>query len=167
MKDQNLPIAKSDVYYNAATQEVTLRREKFDALIVYVQGLVEQVSAADDERDVAEYRERRAKASESLLQEMVADVTQLAAKSVSRWLESHSIRQLSERSGIPYATCHRIVNERLGGSKIDMETLGKLARAIGPSEGAESFADAIPAKQENAYSRAQVRYPENEKAAGE
>ncbi len=76
MKDQNLPIAKSDVYYNAATQEVTLRREKFDALIVYVQGLVEQVSAADDERDVAEYRERRAKASESLLQEMVADVTQ-------------------------------------------------------------------------------------------
>jgi RNA polymerase sigma factor (sigma-70 family) len=130
MNDRDFPINKSDVHYNAATQEVTLPREKYDTLIGYVRDLVEQLSAADDEHDIAEYRERRAKASESVLQEMVSDVAELATKSVSRWLESHSIRQLSERAGIPYATCYRIVNERLGASRVDMETLGKLAEAI-------------------------------------
>ncbi|MGB2605742.1 MAG: sigma-70 family RNA polymerase sigma factor [Candidatus Sulfotelmatobacter sp.] len=130
MKDKGFPIDRSDVHYNAETQEVTLPREKFDALIGYVRDLVERASAADDERDIAEYRERRAKVSESVLQEMLSDVADLAAKSVSRWLESHSIRQLSERSGIPYASCHRIVSERLGASRVDMETLSRLAGAI-------------------------------------
>jgi CheY-like chemotaxis protein len=55
-----------------------------------------------------------------------------ASAAIREWLGApgHSLLELSERSGISYATCHRIVNERLGTQKIEIGHLQKMVAAI-------------------------------------
>ena len=130
MLGKDFPVTKSDVHYNSETREVTLKREKYDALVEYIRGLVRQLAATEDERDIAQYRARRANMSERVVQQMLQDSVVAASQSVSQWLESHSIRELSKRTGISYATCYRIVNERMGTLQMDVGNLSKFVDAV-------------------------------------
>lgn len=131
MIKEEFPIQKSDVHYDPASQEVTLKREKFDALVKYAQGLLEKLEAAEDSRDLQRYRTRRAERTADVLQGLTEDVLQGTA-AVREWLASptHTISELSDRTGIPYATCHRIVNERLGTPNVEVGHLKKLVAAV-------------------------------------
>ncbi len=127
MAGKEFPIQKSDIQYNPETQEVTLGREKFDHLVKYVRDLVSQVEAAEDSRDVARYRARRA---EGILELLEAGV-QSGATAINDWVEQNSVKQLSERSGIPYATCHRIVTTRLDKTTVGLDQFLKMVEVVG------------------------------------
>jgi ATP/maltotriose-dependent transcriptional regulator MalT len=128
---ENWPIDKSDIHYDPASQEVTLQREKFDALVRYTQSLLEELEKSEDQRDLAQFRARKAEATANVLQALTEDVTQGTA-AVRDWLASpsHSINELSERTGIPYATCHRVINERLGTPDMQIGQLHKILASI-------------------------------------
>lgn len=131
MTREEFPIQKSDVHYDPASQEVTLKREKFDAFVKYTQGLLEKLEGAEDARDLQRYRTRRAERTADVLQALTEDVLRGTA-AVREWLASptHTISELSERTGIPYATCHRIVNERLGTPNVEIGHFKKLVAAV-------------------------------------
>lgn len=131
------PLEKSDIQYNATSEEVSIKREKFDAFVKYVQELQEKLEAAEDARDVAQYRARKEGKTADVLQALAEDVFQGTA-AVRGWLASgHSLQELSTRAGIPYATCHRIVNERLGTPNVEIGHLQKMIAAV--SRGRRAF----------------------------
>ncbi len=125
------PLDKSDIHYNPSSEEVSMKREKFDAFVKYVQALEEKLEAAEDARDVAKYRARKAGKTADVLQALTEDVLRGTA-AVREWLgsPSHTIQELSTRTGIPYATCHRIVNERLGTPNVEIGHLKKMVSAV-------------------------------------
>jgi CheY-like chemotaxis protein len=131
MMREEFPIQKSDVHYDPASGEVTLKREKFDAFVKYTQGLLEKIEGTEDVRDLQKYRTRRAERTADVLQALTEDVLKGTA-AVREWLGSptHTISELSVRTGIPYATCHRIVNERLGTPNVEIGHFKKLIAAV-------------------------------------
>jgi CheY-like chemotaxis protein len=135
---KTFPLEKSDVQYNPTSEEVFMKREKFDAFVKYVQELEEKLEAAEDARDVAQYRAHKAGKTADVLQALTEDVLQ-GTEAVRDWLASgHTLQELSARTGIPYATCHRIVNERLGTPNVEIGHLEKMISAI--SSGRRLFA---------------------------
>ena len=137
------PLEKADIQYNPTSEEVSLKREKFDAFVRYVQELQERLEAAEDERDVAQYRARKEGKTADLLQALTEDVFQ-GTSAVRGWLASgHTLQELSTRTGIPYATCHRIVNERLGTPNVEIGHLQKMIAAVA-RRGRAFFAKAEP-----------------------
>jgi CheY-like chemotaxis protein len=132
---KTFPLEKSDIQYDPASEEVSVKREKFDAFLKYVQGLEEKLEAAEDARDVAQYRARKAGKTADVLQALTEDVLRGTA-AVRGWLGSgHTLQELSERTGIPYATCHRIVNERLGTPNLEIGHLERMVSAISRDRG--------------------------------
>ncbi len=131
MLTKGFPLEKSDIQYDPDKQEVTLKREKFDAMIEFMRALVEQVEAAEDQKDIESYRARRAEASADVLTSFLS-LAKEAGECVERWVDSpeHSIRELSQRAGVPYATCHRIITERLKTDKIEIGRLAKLLKVV-------------------------------------
>lgn len=131
MLTKGFPLEKADIQYDPEKQEITLKREKFDAMIEFMRTLVERVEAVEDEKDIESYRIRRAEATGDVLQSFLS-MAQEAGGSVERWLQApeHSIRELSQRSGVPYATCHRIITERLKTDKIGIGELAKLLKVV-------------------------------------
>jgi CheY-like chemotaxis protein len=131
MTKQNFPIQKSDVHYDASSDEVTLKRDKFEAFVKYAHELMDKLEEAEDAGDVQRYRTRRAEQTGNVLQALTEDVLQGTA-AVRRWLElpEHTIRELSTRTGIPYATCHRIVNERLGTPNVEIGYFKKMVGVV-------------------------------------
>lgn len=124
MTKLTIPFEKKDVHYDSEKKEVSLSVEKFDALVQFVQDLLHRVEEAEDSAGIFRYRAREAEASASVLQSAFEKVR----GEVSEWLGSdHTIRELAERAGIPYATCYRIVKERLEkGSSADTGDLQKI-----------------------------------------
>lgn len=128
---KTFPLDKSDIHYDSGSEEVSMKREKFHAFVKYVQELEEKLEAAEDARDVAKYRARKAGKTADALQALTEDVLKGTA-AVREWLRSpsHTILDLSKRTGIPYATCHRIVNERLGTPNVEIGHLKKMVSAV-------------------------------------
>ena len=125
------PLDKSDIHYNPSSEEVSIRREKFDAFVKSVQELQEKLEAAEDARDVAQYRARKEGKTADVLQALTEDVAESTA-AIRAWLNTpgHTLQQLSDRTGIPYATCHRIINERLGTPNVEIGHLQKFVAAV-------------------------------------
>lgn len=142
------PLQKNDVHYNAETKEVTLGRDKFDALIGFVRELVQRVESTEDARDIAGYRARR---SEGLLQEF-----RKGAQSIHEYVEANSLSQLARQSEIPYATCYRIVKTGLPESKVEF---GDFLKLIEVAEGGQPHAARMKPKAGKAQrnSRASLR----------
>src|SRR5258708_39604617 len=109
MMTKKFPLEKSDIHYDASSEDVSMKREKFDAFVKYAQALEEKLEAAEDARDVANYRARKAGKTADVLQALTEDVLKGTA-AVRTWLgePSHTLLELSTRSGIPYATRHPI-----------------------------------------------------------
>jgi hypothetical protein len=124
-----VPFDKSDVHYDASKGEVSLKREKFDELMRFVRDLLEETQETENERDTARARQKRSAAAADQYAELLQD----ASRNVEQWLKSNSIQELSRRTEIPYATCHRIVNERLNSAEVTVGNLGKILKAIGSS----------------------------------
>lgn len=124
-----VPFDKSDVHYDTSKGEVSLKREKFDELMRFVRDLLEETQEMENERDTARARQKRSAAAADQYAELLQD----ASRNVERWLKSNSIQELSRRTEIPYATCHRIVNERLNSAEVTVGNLGKILKAIGSS----------------------------------
>lgn len=122
MFNKEFPIDKSDVQYNPTTGEVSLKREKFDELIKFTQDLMEHAENAEDQRAAAQYRARRADASRTVLEAILQELAE-GSRAIKEWVDEHSIKKLSEKTKIPYATCHRIVTERLDASKVTIKDL--------------------------------------------
>jgi CheY-like chemotaxis protein len=135
---ENFPIKKDDIRYDPSSQEVTLKREKFDAFVKYVRELEEKLEASEDARDVANYRARKAENTSDVFQALNEDVLE-GTTAVREWLGSsrHTIRELSLRTKIPYATCHRIVNERLGTPNVEIGHLRKMISVVGKDQANE------------------------------
>jgi CheY-like chemotaxis protein len=132
---QVFPLEKTDIHYDPSREEVTIPREKFDAFVRYVAGLQEKLEAAEDARDVARYRAQKAGKSADVLEGLIRNV-QKASAAIREWLGAgNTLQELSDRSRIPYATCHRIVNERLGTEKVEIGHLQKLVAAISRTSG--------------------------------
>src|SRR5882762_9814088 len=125
------PLEKNDIQYNPSSEEVSMKRAKFDAFVKYAQALEEKLEAAEDARDVANYRARKAGKTADVLQALTEDVLKGTA-AVRTWLgePSHTLLELSTRTGIPYATCHRIVNERLGTPNVEIGHLQQMISAV-------------------------------------
>lgn len=134
MKNTKFPLEKSDIHYDPTTEEVSLKRDKFDAFVKYAGGLLEELESAEDAADFADFQARKAEKTSNLLQALLEDVAHGTA-AIRRWLDSpnHSIRELSEKTGIPYATCYRIVNERLGTQDVEIGELNKMIAVVLPS----------------------------------
>jgi CheY-like chemotaxis protein len=121
-----MPFEKNDIQYDTVRGEVSLKREKFDDLIRFVRELLEATRDAENARDTARSRQRRAEDLAGAYTRMVEQ----AIHSVKQWLHNNSIQELSRQSGIPYATCHRIVNGRLQSEEIEVATLGKILKVV-------------------------------------
>lgn len=128
---KTFPLEKGDIQYNPTSEEVSIKREKFDVFVKYVQELQEKLEAAEDARDVAQYRARKEGKTADVLQALTEDVVESTA-AVRSWLGSpgHTLQKLSERAGIPYATCHRIINERLGTPNVEIGHLQRMVAAV-------------------------------------
>jgi CheY-like chemotaxis protein len=126
------PLDKRDLHYDPSSGEVSMKREKFDAFVKYTQGLLEQLEQTEDARDFALYRARKAGQTTDVLEALREHVDEATA-AIRSWLQApgHTIQKLSEKTGIPYATCYRIVNERLGTSKLEIGYLETIISAVG------------------------------------
>ena len=124
-----VPFDKSDVHYDTSKGEVSLKREKFDELMRFVRDLLEETQEMENERDTARARQKRSAAAADQYAELLQD----ASRNVEQWVKSNSIQELSRRTEIPYATCHRIVNERLSSAQVTVGNLSKILKAIGCS----------------------------------
>jgi hypothetical protein len=133
MNTKEPPVTRDDIHYDPATGEVSLKREKFDRLMQFVRDLIDESQQGEDARDTARARQRRAEANS--LATAYAQIIGEASRSVADWLDANPIQELSRRTRIPYATCYRIVNERLPKAKVDLDTLGKILRAVNPAYG--------------------------------
>src|SRR5579864_1212382 len=127
--NKNLPIEKKDIQYNPHTQEVTLKREKFDELMGFVRDAMKELDEAEEAREIAEYRVRRSTSKENVYETIMDDLG-LASNAITKWVDSHSIQELSKRSGIPYATCQRIVDSRLKKERLSVRNFKSLLGAI-------------------------------------
>jgi predicted transcriptional regulator len=132
MNTKQLPFEKSDIHYDTTKGEVSLKREKFDELIRFVQDLLKEAEQTENERDTARSRQRRAAQTADVVT-AYADFMEEANSGIQHWLENNTIQELSRRTGIPYASCYRIVRERLGSAQITVDTLGKILKVVGPS----------------------------------
>src|SRR5271168_344370 len=130
MNTRQLPFEKSDIHYDPTKGEVSLKREKFDELIHFVRDLLEETQRAENERDTAHSRQRRAVDAASVTT-AYADLVESANAGIRGWLQDNTIQELSRRTGIPYASCHRIVRERLGSAQITVDALGKILKVVG------------------------------------
>lgn len=128
MSKLSIPFEKKDVHYDSARREVSLSVEKFDALVKFMQDLVRRVEEAEDSAGVLRYRMRESEASAGILQAAFEKVR----GEVRDWLHSeHTIRELADRAGIPYATCYRIVRDRLEkGVGVDTGDLQKIEAVV-------------------------------------
>jgi CheY-like chemotaxis protein len=128
---REFPLEKGDIQYNPTSEEVSIKREKFDAFVKYVQELQDRLETAEDARDVAQYRARKEGKTADVLQALTEDIAESTA-AVRSWLGSpgHTLQELSERTGIPYATCHRIINERLGTPNVEIGHLQRMVAAV-------------------------------------
>ena len=105
-----IPFDKKDVHYDSDRREIFLSVEKFDALVKFMQDLVRRAEDAEDAAGVFRNRMRENEASAGVLQSAFEKVRD----QVRDWLaDEHTIQELAERAGIPYATCYRIVKDRL------------------------------------------------------
>jgi CheY-like chemotaxis protein len=101
--------------------------------VKYVQDLQERLEAAEDARDVAQYRARKESKTADVLEALQEDVV-TGTTAVRDWLASgHTLQELSERTAIPYATCHRIVKERLGSPNLEVGHLQRMVSAVARS----------------------------------
>lgn len=124
-----MPISKEDLHYNPETQEISVKRERFDRLMDFVRNLLDELEATQDAKAVADYHARRAKALGRICEVIVEDI-EAGSKAISKWLEDHSIQELSKRSGVPYATCHRIINRQLATNSLSLSAFSKLLKAV-------------------------------------
>lgn len=122
------PFAKKDLHYDPARKEVSLSVENFDALVKFMQELVDRVETAEDDAGVFRYRLKETQATAGVL----AAAFELVKDQLRDWLAaSHTIRELATRTGIPYATCYRIVKERLEkDGSVDSDDLQKIAAVV-------------------------------------
>jgi Cro/C1-type HTH DNA-binding domain len=129
VKRPESPIEKSDIHWG--TDEVTMKRDKFEVLISYLQDVSERLVKAEDELSFQRYDTRKVKQEANVLLALSASLSE-TEEGIQRWLADpkNSIQELSRRTGIPYATCHRIVTERLADARIETGQLKKLAKAI-------------------------------------
>lgn len=124
------PLEKTDIHYDPASEQVLIKHEKFDAFVKYVQALEERLEAAEDACDLAEYRARKAGKTADLLQAL-ADVVLEGTTAIRDWLSSgHTLQELSDKTSIPYATCHRIVHERFGTPSLEFGHLERMLSAL-------------------------------------
>lgn len=138
MNQTEFPIEKSDIHWGA--EEVTMKRDKFEALIRYVQDVSQKLVQAEDELSFQRYDTRKAEKAADVFLGLSASLGE-TKEAVQKWLANpkHSIQELSRRTGIPYATCHRIITDRLADGRIETGQLKKLARAIGETPAAEAI----------------------------
>ena len=129
MKTKQLPLKQNDVTYDSASRRVTLTPQKFDELMAFVQELLEERQMAENARDTARARQRRAETAADVVT-AYAEIVEEAAQRVHRWLDENTIQELSRRSRIPYASCHRIVRERLRSGQVEVGTLEKILRVV-------------------------------------
>jgi hypothetical protein len=122
------PFAKKDLHYDPARKEVSLSVENFDALVKFMQELVDRAETAEDNAGVFRYRLRESQATAGIL----AAAFEQVKDQLRGWLAaSHTIRELATRTGIPYATCYRIVKERLEKNEsVDSGDLQKIAAVM-------------------------------------
>src|SRR5258708_8209766 len=97
------PLKKEDIHYDSATGEVSMKREKFDRLMQYLRDTLEQAQGAENARDTARARQRRAEAGG--VAAAYASIVDEANRSVVALLDLNPIQELSRRTGITYATC--------------------------------------------------------------
>ena len=145
MTELTIPFDKNDVRYDAARKEVSLSVQKFDALVHFIQALLQRIESAEDLEGVLRYRLNEFDAENSLLQ----SVFQKVRKDVSAWLGSEHTSYLawtwnadfncasgpglisSYDGTIPYATCYRIVKDRLEkGESVDTGNLVKIEAVV-------------------------------------
>lgn len=124
-----LPLKQSDVTYDPASRRVTLTPQKFDELIKFIQELLEQAQTAENARDTARSRQRRQEAAADVVT-AYAQILEEANRNVEAWLSANSIQELSRRTKIPYASCHRIIRERLRSGEVEVGALGKILQAV-------------------------------------
>jgi len=122
------PFDKKDVHYDASKKEISLSVEKFDALVKFIQELVDRVETAEENAGVSRYRMKEAQATAGVL----AAAFEQVKGDLREWLgASHNIRELAIRTGIPYATCYRIVKERMENDEsVDSGDLQKIASVL-------------------------------------
>jgi hypothetical protein len=59
-----------------------------------------------------------------------AQIQAEANRNVEAWLSGNSIQELSRRTKIPYASCHRIIRERLRSGEVEVGALGKTLQVV-------------------------------------
>jgi len=128
MKTWKPPLDKKDVHYDAVRGEVSLKREKFDAMVQLIRDLLEETHQAENARDTALARRRRAETKANVLS-AYADVMEEANQAIQSWVDENTIQELSRRTQIPYATCHRIIRERLPKGQVETGTVQKILKA--------------------------------------
>ncbi len=145
VNQREFPIEKSDIHWG--TEEVTMERDKFEALIGYLQDVSQRLVEAEDELSFQRYDTRKAEKAADVFLGLSASLSE-TEEGIQRWLADpkNSIQELSRRTEIPYATCHRIVTERLADARIETGQLKKLAKAIGEKSVAKG-ASRSPAEQ--------------------
>ena len=78
------PLEKSDIRYDLTSEEVSIKREKFDAFVKYVQELQEKLEVAEDARDVSQYWARRRPPADRPARELARQLAQ-AIYAVHDW----------------------------------------------------------------------------------
>lgn len=127
MKSWKLPLEKKDIHYDPLRGEVSLKREKFDGMIQFIRDLMEETQRTENARDTAVARRRRADAK-ARVWSAYADVMEDANQAIRDWVNDNTIQELSRRAQIPYATCHRIIRERLSSGQVDVDTMKKMLK---------------------------------------
>ncbi|HKT46620.1 MAG TPA: helix-turn-helix transcriptional regulator [Candidatus Acidoferrales bacterium] len=127
--EPEFPIEKEDIRWGA--KEVTMERGKFEALLHYLQDVSERLVQAEDELSFQRHDTRKAEKAADVFLGLSASLSE-TKQAIQKWLDDpkNSIQELSRRTGIPYATCHRIVTERLEDARIETGQLQKLAKAV-------------------------------------
>jgi hypothetical protein len=124
-----LPITKKDIQYSSENNEVTLKREKFDELMGFLRDALVELETARDEQHLAQFEARRFAAAESI-SSVILDDLEAGTNAISKWASEHSIQELSQKTGIPYATCHRIVMTGLPKKNVRLKDYAKLVKAV-------------------------------------
>lgn len=133
--NKTLPLTRNDVTYNSETGEVTLTREKFDQLMGFLRDTLQELENEQDSKRVAEFDARRANAAEKIYEVLLEDM-EIGSQAITKWVEEHPISELAQRSGIPYATCHRIVNSGLPKKTVRLKDYAALLKVTSPAASA-------------------------------
>jgi hypothetical protein len=129
LKGPEFPIDKSDIEWRP--EDVTMKRDRFEALLAYVENVSKRLVDAEDELSFERYDTRKAKKEADVFSALSESLME-TEEGIQQWLADpeNSIQELSRRTKIPYATCHRIVTERLPHSRVETGQLKKIAKAI-------------------------------------